>query len=79
MKNHAIRIPAGALALLLTAAAPLAAHGEHPEAAGGAVHLLLHLLGSPWALAAGAAVAAVAVLVHGARAASRSVPGARRS
>lgn len=63
MKNPAMRTLAGALALLLGGAAPLAAHGGHAEAGGGALHLVLHLPGSPWAWAAAAGAAAVGILV----------------
>ena len=57
MKNPAMRIPSGALALLLAGASPLAAHGGHAESGEGLLHLVLHLPGSPWAWATAAALA----------------------
>lgn len=71
MKNRAIGILTAVLALTLAGTAPLAAHGDHPEAAGGALHLVFHALGSPWAWAAGAAVVGVGLILHGARTACR--------
>lgn len=78
MKNRAMRIPTAALALLLAGTAPLAAHGDHPEAAGGLLHLVLHLLGSPWAWVAGAAAVGVGLILHGARTACRPAPESRQ-
>lgn len=77
MKIQAMRIPTAALALLLAGTAPLAAHGDHPEAAGGALHLVLHALGFPWAWAAAAAAVGVGLIFHGARTAFRPAPEAR--
>lgn len=77
MKMRAMRAVSGALAMLAAGAAPLAAHGGHAEAAGGVLHVVLHLLASPVAWATGAAAMAVALFVRRVQPAPRPVHGTR--